>query len=328
MIFLNILILVVGFAALIKGADLFVDGSASLARIFRVPAMVVGLTIVAMGTSAPELAVSTVAALEGSNEIAFSNVVGSNAFNILMVLGVCAIVQPIPVNGKMLRKDFTVVTLPTIAMYFLMGGAGIFSGTLLKMEMQSVSGTVTRPIALALLAVFILYIYTLIRDARKNRLEEADSEGAKYTSKGKCALLIVIGAALIIAGGQGVVYSAKEIARTLGMTETLIGLTVVSLGTSLPELVTSLVAAAKKETDLAVGNVIGSNIFNLMMILGVSASIHPVTVNVASVWDLLILIFIPVMTWIFARTGKEIIRAEGIFMVLCYAGMVAFAIVR
>ncbi len=327
MIFLNILILIVGFAALIKGADLFVDGSASLARIFRVPAMIIGLTIVAMGTSAPELAVSTVAAIEGSNEIAFSNVVGSNAFNILIVLGVCAIVQPVPVNGKMLRKDFTVVTLPTVALFFLMGGAGLFGGQLLHAEMQSVAGTVTRPIALALLALFILYIWSLVRDAKKNRTAEEDGEKASYT-KGKCALLIVIGAALIIAGGQGVVYSAKEIARALGMTETLIGLTVVSFGTSLPELVTSLVAARKKETDLAVGNVIGSNIFNLMMILGVSAAIHPVTVNVASVWDLLIVIVITVMTWIFARTGKQITRAEGVFMALAYAGMVTFAILR
>ena len=138
----------------------------------------------------------------------------------------------------------------------------------------------------------------------------------------------MIGAALIIAGGQGVVYSAKEIARALGMTETLIGLTVVSFGTSLPELVTSLVAARKKETDLAVGNVIGSNIFNLMMILGVSAAIHPVTVNVASVWDMLIVIVITLMTWIFARTGKQITRAEGVFMALAYAGMVTFAILR
>lgn len=327
MIFLNILILVVGFAALIKGADLFVDGSASLARIFRVPAMIVGLTIVAMGTSAPELAVSTVAAIEGSNEIAFSNVVGSNIFNLLMVLGVCAVVRPIPVDGRVLKRDFTVVTVPTVVMFLLMGGLGLFGGELLRAPMQSVAGTVTRPIALTLLAVFIVYIYLLTREAKKSRREEEDSFGFKYT-KGKCALLILIGTALIVAGGQAVVYSAKEIARALGMTETLIGLTVCSVGTSLPELVTSLVAAKKQETELAVGNVIGSNIFNMMMILGVSASIHPVTVNVASVWDLLILIAITLITWIFALVGKRINRAEGVFMVLVYAAVVTFAVIR
>ena len=327
MVFLNILILVVGFAALIKGADLFVDGSASLARIFRVPAIIVGLTIVAMGTSAPELAVSTLAAIEGSNEIAFSNVVGSNIFNILMVLGVCAAVRPIPVDGRALKKDFFVVTLPTVAVFLLMGGLRLFGGELLHADMESVAGTVTRPIALALLAVFIGYIWLLILQAKKSRREEEDSFGFKYT-KGKSVLLILAGAALIVAGGQAVVYSAKEIARALGMTETLIGLTVVSLGTSLPELVTSLVAAKKQETELAVGNVIGSNIFNLLMILGISAAIHPVTVNVASVWDLLILIIITVMTWIFALSGKRINRTEGILMVLVYAGVVAFAIIR
>lgn len=327
MIFLNILILVIGFAALIKGADLFVDGSASLARIFRVPAMIVGLTIVAMGTSAPELAVSTVAAIEGSNEIAFSNVVGSNIFNILMVLGVCAVVRPIPVDGRVLKRDFTVVTVPTVFMFLLMGGLGLFGGELLHAPMQSVAGTVTRPIALGLLVVFIGYIYLLTREAKKSRREEEDSFGFKY-SKGKCALLILIGTALIVAGGQAVVYSAKEIARTLGMTETLIGLTVCSVGTSLPELVTSLVAAKKQETELAVGNVIGSNIFNMMMILGVSASIHPVTVNVASVWDLLILIAITLLTWIFALVGRRINRAEGVLMVLAYAVVITFAVIR
>ena len=327
MIFLNILILVIGFAALIKGADLFVDGSAALARIFRVPAMIVGLTIVAMGTSAPELAVSTVAAVEGSNEIAFSNVVGSNIFNLLMVLGVCAVVRPIPVNGRVLTRDFTVVLVPTVAMFLLMGGLRLFGGDLLGAPMQSVAGTVTRPIALTLLALFIGYIWLLTREAKKSRREEEDSFGFKYT-KGKCALLILIGTALIVAGGQAVVYSAKEIARTLGMTETLIGLTVCSVGTSLPELVTSLVAAKKEETELAVGNVIGSNIFNMMMILGVSASIHPVTVNVASLWDLLILITITVLTWIFALAGRRINRAEGAFMVLAYAAVVTFAVIR
>ncbi|MBR2660591.1 MAG: calcium/sodium antiporter [Clostridia bacterium] len=327
MVILNILILAAGFAALIKGADLFVDGSASLARIFRVPAMIVGLTIVAMGTSAPELAVSTVAAIEGSNEIAFSNVVGSNIFNILVVLGVCAVVRPVPVDGKVLKKDFTVVTVPTLAVFLLMGGIRIFTGGLSGMDMESVAGTVTRPVAIALLVVFAGYLWLLTRSAKKNRREEENEFGFKKT-KGKCALLILIGVVLIVAGGQAVVYAAKEIARALGMTETLIALTVVSVGTSLPELVTSLVAARKQETELAVGNVIGSNIFNMMMILGVSAAIHPVTVNVASVWDLLILLSITAVTWIFALAGKRINRAEGILMVLAYAGVIAFAIIR
>ena len=327
MIFLNLLILAAGFAALIKGADIFVDGSAALARVFRVPAMIIGLTIVAMGTSAPELAVSTLAAVEGANKIAFSNVVGSNLFNLLTVLGVCAIVRPVPVNRTILKEDYPVAFFPTLAVFLLMGGLKLFGGELLHMDMDAVAGTVTRPIALALLAVFAAYIFVLIRAARKNRREEEDSFGFKYPVR-KCVLLILAGLALIVGGGQAVVYSAKEIARALGMTETLIALTIVSVGTSLPELVTSLMAARKEETELAVGNVIGSNIFNLMMILGVSAAIHPVTVNVASVWDLLILLFVTVETWLFALVGKRITRAEGVLMVLSYAAVIAFAIVR
>ncbi len=327
MIFLNLLILAAGFVALIKGADIFVDGSAALARVFRVPAMIIGLTIVAMGTSAPELAVSTLAAIEGANEIAFSNVVGSNIFNLLMVLGVCAVVRPVPVNRTILIEDYPVAFFPMLAVFLLMGGLRLFGGELLHADMNAVAGTVTRPIALSLLAVFAAYLFWLIRAAKKNRREEEDSFGFKYPVR-KCVLLILGGLALIVGGGQAVVYSAKEIARALGMTETLIALTVVSVGTSLPELVTSLMAARKEETELAVGNVVGSNIFNLMMILGVSAAIHPVTVNVASVWDLLILMFITVETWLFALLGKRITRAEGVLMVVSYVAVVAFAIIR
>ena len=327
MIFLNLLILAAGFVALIKGADIFVDGSAALARVFRVSAMIIGLTIVAMGTSAPELAVSTLAAIEGANEIAFSNVVGSNIFNLLMVLGVCAVVRPVPVNRTILIEDYPVAFIPTLAVFLLMGGLRLFGGELLHADMNAIAGTVTRPIALSLLAVFAAYLFWLIRAAKKNRRQEEDSFGFKYSVR-KCVLLILGGLVLIVGGGQAVVYSAKEIARALGMTETLIALTVVSVGTSLPELVTSLMAARKEETELAVGNVVGSNIFNLMMILGVSAAIHPVTVNVASVWDLLILLFITAETWLFALLGKRITRAEGVLMVVSYAAVIAFAIIR
>ena len=324
---LNVLILAAGFAALVKGADIFVDGSAALARNFRVPSVIIGLTVVAMGTSAPELAVSTTAALEGANEIALSNVVGSNIFNILMILGLCALFSAVPVDRSVLKRDFPVAFVPTLALFFLTGGAGLFSGKLLHASMGDVAGEVTRPMALGLLAVFVVYIILLVRSARKNRNREEDGFGFKYSTR-KCVLLILAGIALIVIGGQAVVYSAREIARALGMTETLIGLTVVALGTSLPELVTSVVAARKNETELAVGNVIGSNIFNLLLILGVSGTIHPVAVNAASVWDLLILLGATALTGIFAFGGGKISRREGLAMVLAYAGFLAFAIIR
>ena len=332
MLFLNLLILVAGFAALIKGSDLFVDGSAALARNFRVPALIIGLTIVAMGTSAPELAVSTVAAIEGANEISVSNVLGSNLCNLLLVLGLSAVIRPIPVDKSVLKKDFPVSVVPTAALFLLTGGLCLLNGTLFQMNMSAEAGVVSRPIAFGLLAVFAVYMYSLFRSARKHRQDEAEqtdpAAGEKTYTNRKCALLIVIGLVLIIGGGQAVVYSAREIARALGMTETMIGLTVVALGTSLPELFTSVMATRKGETELAFGNVLGSNIFNLLLILGVSAAIKPVGVNAASVWDMLIVLVTTCFAWICGARGKRINRAEGIIMVVVYFATMVFAVVR
>lgn len=327
MVFLYLLILIIGFAALVKGADLFVDGSSALARIFRVPAMVIGLTIVALGTSAPEFAVSTVAAANGSNEIAMSNVVGSNLFNLLVVLGICAALKALPVRSSILKTDFPVSVLPTAVLLFLLGGSSLLSGKLLSTPMAETVGTVTRPVGVGLILVYAVYLFCLIRSARKNRRKEEDHFGYKYSTR-KCAALILAGFVLIVAGGQAVVESAKRLAAALGMTETLIGLTVVSLGTSLPELVTSVVASRKGETELAVGNVLGSNIFNMLIITGVSAVIHPVAVNAACIWDMLILLVLTAMSWVFSITARKINRAEGLVMCLSYAGVLVFAILR
>ena len=325
MLLFHILILVIGFVALIKGADLFVDGSAALAKNFKVPGLIIGLTIVALGTSAPELAVSTSAALQGSNEIALSNVVGSNIFNLLCVLGVCAVIHPVPVDDKILRRDFPVSLFATVLVLFVTSGTGIFSGQFLNLGMEDDAGLVSRILGIVLLIFFISYIIYLIVDAKKHPEPEEETENRTI---GKCLLFILIGLALIIGGGQAVVYSAKEIARMAGMTETLIGLTIVAVGTSLPELVTSIVAAKKGETGLAVGNVVGSNIFNLMFILGISATIHPVGVNLASVYDMMILIAVSVLTYIFSISSKAIRRAEGIIMLGAYLADVVFAVVR
>ena len=325
MFILNILILIVGFILLIKGADFFVDGSAALAKNFRVPGVIIGLTIVALGTSAPELAVSTSAALQGSNEIALCNVVGSNIFNLLCVLGICAIIHKVPVDNGILKRDFPISIITTAFVFFMTSMAAIFSGHLFDYDMGENVGEVDRVIGAIIIALFIVYIIYLIIDAKKH--PDTDDTGENKAIL-KCALLILLGLAMIIGGGQAVVYSAKYIARAAGMTETLIGLTVVAVGTSLPELVTSIVAARKGETGLAVGNAIGSNIFNLLLILGVSAVIHPVAVNLASVYDMIVLIAISIITYIFAITKREINRLEGIMMVLIYVADVVFAVVR
>ena len=324
MIFVNILILIVGFIFLIKGADLFVDASSALAKTFRVSGVIIGLTIVAFGTSAPELAVSTLAAFQGSNEIALSNVVGSNIFNLLGVLGICALICPVPVEGSITKRDYPVTVVVTVIVLFGACLKAIVSGTWLMAGMNSTVGTVGRLLAAVLLVLFLIYLGYLIKEAKKNPTEEEVSGQPIW----KSLVRIVVGLAVVVAGGQAVVYASKEIAGSLGMTETLIGLTIVAVGTSLPELVTSIVAAKKGETGMAVGNVVGSNIFNMMFILGVSALISPVSVNAASLWDMLILTVISVIAFWFSYTKMTIDRREGIIMLLIYVADVVFAVFR
>ncbi len=318
-----LLLLVIGFAALVRGADVFVSGSSALARYFNVPDLIIGLTIVALGTSAPELAVSTSAALQGSNEIALSNVIGSNLFNLLCVLGICAIIYPLPVERSVLRRDFPFSIFATVLL--LSACSSMFLRRPVLRAADQEVGVISRNVGLMLLLLFAGYIAYLIYAARKNADEDAAGE---KESLGKCAALIAAGLVMIAAGGKAVVYSAVEIARIAGLSETLIGLTIVALGTSLPELVTSIVAARKGETELAIGNVIGSNIFNLLFILGISSMIHPIAVNMASLCDLVILLFISVLSFFFSLSSRKIVWSEGLVMVGIYIADVAFAVIR
>ena len=323
MVSLNAFILLLGFFALIKGADLFVEGSAGIAKNYKVPSLIIGLTIVAFGTSAPELAVSASAAVQGSNEIALSNVIGSNIFNLLCVLGFCAMIHPVPVDSDILKRDFPLYLLSTA---FILAGTGAAAiGRLPEITMEETTGTVNRIMASILLIGFIAYIVYLISDARKR---PAPSEQAELQPVWKCVFSTLAGLAIIIGGGQATVYGAKEIARAAGMTETLIGLTIVAVGTSLPELVTSLTAAKKGETELAFGNVIGSNLVNTMLILSVSSLIHPVSVNFASVCDLAILLILSALAFVFSLTAKTITRTEGVVLAALYVADMVFAIMR
>lgn len=323
-ILINTLILVAGFFGLIKGADLFVDGSSALARYFKVPGVIIGLTIVAMGTSAPELAVSTSAALKGANEIAVSNVVGSNTFNLLMVLGICALINPLPIDKSILRRDFPISICLTALTFGFIGYPIFKRGTIEGLSMSDNVSMITRTFSIVLLVLFVSYILMLILTARK---DGSDDDEIKSLTLRRCFALILVGMILIIAGGQFVVISAKYLAAAFGMSETLIGLTVVALGTSLPELVTSIVASKKNENGLAVGNVIGSNIFNILFIMGVSGTIHPIAVNFASVTDFLILLFINLITLLLA-TKKSLGRSSGALMIICYIVYMVFAAVR
>ena len=308
------IVLVVSFVALIKGADIFVEGASSLAKKLGVSAAVIGLTIVAMGTSAPEAAVSISAALKGSNEIALGNVVGSNLFNLLMVLGICMIITKIPTQKETLKRDFPWNVIATVAIIAFI----VFFDT-----------KITRLEGIALLVLFVSYMAYLLYKTLKERNVSEEDEIADI-SLGKSLIFLVIGLALVIVGGDLVVDSATSIARSWGVSDALIGLTIVAMGTSLPELVTSIVAARKGESDMAIGNVIGSNLFNLLFILGMTATIMPVAIDLASgiLIDTIVLLAVTVMMYIFSATGNKLQRAEGVVAVLCYGGYLAYIIAR
>ena len=324
-ILLNVVLLLVGFVALIKGADFFVEGSAAVAKKLHVPGVIIGLTIVAMGTSAPELAVSISAGLTGSNEIAISNVIGSNIFNLIVVLGVCAVMAPVAVDKSIMKRDFPFSIAITLLLAVFISDM-ILTGKSVITDKQARAGGISRWEALIFIILFAGYILITVRSAIKNR--QTQQEEIEDMSGIKCAVYILGGIAAVVIGGQLVVNSAREIALFCGMSETLVGLTIVAIGTSLPELVTSIVASSKGQNGMAVGNVVGSNIFNILLILGVSSFIHPISAGMFSLIDICILLVMNVCVFIFAITGKKINRYEGAAMVLMYVAYTAYAIIR
>lgn len=312
---MDYILLIIGFVLLIKGADFFVDGSSSVAKILKVPTIIIGLTVVAFGTSMPELSVSVTAALRGSNDLAVSNVLGSNIFNLLVVLGCCALVKPVAAKWSLLKKEFPFSILITIILLLVDSDFSIMK--ILDGNQGFVLG---RWAGLLFLILFVLYIYATVKSALRSRAEAKDMEEEEYKTMSplKSGIYIVIGLIGIVWGGNLVVDSASNIALTFGWSQTFIGLTIVALGTSLPELVTSVVAARKGENDLAVGNVVGSNIFNILLILGVSSFITPITLDVTAVYDTIILIIASIIVYVSAISKREIQRKEGILFLVCY----------
>ena len=321
-----ILLLAVGFAFLVKGADFFVEGSSSIAKKLQGPPIIIGLTIVAMGTSLPETAVSVTASLVQNNELAVSNVVGSNIFNLMFVIGVCSILTPIMVQKATVVRDIP-LSLGCALFLLVLGISGL--GDKAGMTLGHADGVI-------FLIVFAGYIFTMVRSAMKARAagQKVEIEGVeecdnmKELSYGKSILFLIVGAAAIAFGGDLTVDTASRIAIELGMSQTLVGLTIVSIGTSLPELVTSVVAARKNEVDMAVGNAVGSNIFNILMVLGISSAISPVALIRENIIDIVLLMVFSVMVWIFAGTRKKIERKEGIIMVVVYLVYCAYIIAR
>lgn len=329
----SIIILIVGFVLLIKGADFFVEGSSAVAKRLRIPSMIIGMTIVAMGTSLPECAVSVTASLTGNNTLAISNAIGSNIFNLLVVCGVCSLFVPLAVQKSTLQKEFP-LSIFCAGLLLLLGYLG--------MTLRHIDGII-------LIIIFAGYLLWMIQSARNARNqtfadEDSDTAGSRTSLSAeeieqvasninllpawKCIIFILGGMIAIKYGGDFVVNGASAIASSLGLSQTLIGLTIIAMGTSLPELVTSIVAAKKDEVDMAVGNVIGSNIFNILLVLGVAAAISPLGFIMENMIDIAFLILISVITLVFAWTSKEINRKEGIIMLLLYAVYMVYICMR
>ena len=310
---LKYIYLIVGFVLLIKGADFFVEGSSSVAKKLRVPSIIIGMTIVAMGTSLPETSVSVSASIAAKNDLAISNVIGSNIFNLMVVCGICAVLCPLTVDGTTLKRDFP----------FSIVMAGLL------MALGGIDGVVGRFDGILFLVLFVVFLLIMIYSAKKSRDNSApEADEYKIMPVWKCILYMVGGIAAIAAGGEMVVEGASDIARAFGMSENLIGMTIVALGTSLPELVTSVVAARKNELDMALGNVIGSNIFSILFVLGIASAISPVSYTNENLIDSAVLIVMSMIVLIFCLPKKRLIRWNGAAMLALYAGYTAYIFTR
>lgn len=323
MIIIPVLYLIVGFVLLVKGADFFVEGASSIAKRMHIPTIVIGLTIVAFGTSAPELAVSLSAAIKGSNDIAIGNVVGSNIFNLLVVIGVSAMISPLTVKRSMIKKDYPLSIFAAVLLGVLCLDSVLF---------HAKETTLGRMDGVSLLVCFVFFMYITVREGlrgRKDAKKEHEDEVENMSFPiGKSIVLLVVGLAGIVFGGDLSVEGAKEIARAFGLSEALIGLTIVAIGTSLPELGTSIVAAKKGESDIALGNVVGSNLFNIFFILGCSATILPMHVSGTYIYDIGLLIIVSVLAFIPIAKSKKVGRVMGGVMTLAYVAYTVYLIMR
>lgn len=315
---LNIVLLLVGFAALIFGATKLVDAASTLAARMGVPSIVIGLTIVAFGTSAPELVVNVFAATEGSTEMVLGNVLGSNIFNIFGILGISAIIAPLTVKSSTTWLEIPMSLLAAVCVLVL--GADVFLDGATINFLSRVEGIIL------LLFFTIFLVYNLVVAKGGNSGEEIETYNY---STGKAVFFIILGLAGLIIGGRLIVDSAVAIAEVIGLSERVIGLTVVSVGTSLPELATSIIAVRKKNVDIAIGNVVGSNIFNIFLILGVSVVVTPFSINDNALFDILVNIVGSVLLFAFIFTGKgrRVERWEGVIFLVGYIGYVSYLLI-
>lgn len=320
---LFILQFIVGLVLILKGADFLTDGASSIARRFNISSLVIGLTIVAFGTSAPELVVSVISALEGHTEMAIGNVVGSNIFNTLAIMGITALVFPVACSKNNIRYDVPFCLVASIALF------AMANDTFLSREVSSESA-ISRSDGITLLCFFLIFLsysFAIAKSGKKpdgiaisEQKQGEETTEKKEMSMGKAILLFMVGLAGLIFGGDWMVDGASGIATLLGVSQSIIALTIVAAGTSFPELITSVVAARKGDTDMAMGNVVGSNIFNIFFVLGVSSTVAPLKLGNIQMFDFATLLAGAVFLWIFCKFGKRyhyITRFEGAILTLC-----------
>lgn len=318
-----VILLVVGFVLLVKGADAFVEGCSSIAKRYHVPSLIIGMTIVAMGTSLPETAVSITASATGNNSLAISNAVGSNIFNLMVVVGACTLFTSVAVQKSTLKLDFP-ISIACAALLLILGAIG------------SSLGRVDGIMLIILFGIFLLYMIRSAMASRNNNTdfnpEDAavlsEAEEIQVMSMGKSILYIILGGIAIALGGDWVVDGTCAVAAAFGLSQTLIGLTIVAMGTSLPELATSVVAAKRGEVDMALGNVIGSNIFNILMVLGIAATASPVAFITENMIDIAVLIIFSILAWVLAWTKQELNKKEGISMLILYGAYMVYICMR
>ena len=312
---MNIIYLILGFIVIIKASDMLVSGSVNLAKFLKIPTLVIGLTIIAIATGVPEIAISISSSLKGTNGLLLGNLLGSNLFNILFILGLIALIRPLYIKKEIILKNYVFALLSCIVLL------AVASDTIL---LDNKINLITRSEGILLLLFAFIFSYSTVLDATLNKKTKV--EPSKFSFKD--ALYIILGIALIALSAEVIVNSCVNISKYLGVSEDLIGLTIIAVGTNLPELVTSIVAVKKGESDIAIGNLVGTNIYNIFLILGLSATINPITISTNAFIDIIILTITSFIVYIFIRHKKDINKIEGITMILLYIIYIVYVVVR
>lgn len=312
---MDIIYLLLGFIIIIKGSNMLVDGSVNLAKFLKIPTLVIGLTIVAIATGVPEIAISISSSLKGSNGLLLGNLLGSNIFNILFILGLIAIIKPLYIKKEIILKNYAFALLSCLVLFII--SYDIYFG-------DSLVNVITRTEGILLLCFAGIFLYSTVLGATLDK--NIKVEKGKFSFKD--ILYIVVGIILIGLSAEVIVNSAVNISKWLGIGEDLIGLTIIAVGTNLPELVTSIVAVRKGEADIAIGNLVGTNIYNIFLILGLAATINPITISSNAFIDIIVLAITSFIVYIFIQHKKDINRKEGIIMILLYIIYIVYVVIR